>query len=83
MIIAHSNVQSYSLFANNVQEKYNLSEKGLFYRLQKWDNPNKFLPLDNENKLSLFSLNRNIALPFASRKVGGASGHQNKKTLLC
>ena len=32
----------------------------------------KFLTLDNENKLSLFSLNRNFALPFAPRKVGGA-----------
>ena len=33
----------------------------------------KFLTLDNENKFSLFSLNRNFALPFATRKVGGAS----------
>ena len=33
----------------------------------------KFLTLDNKNKLSLFSLNRNFALPFAMRKVGCAS----------
>ena len=32
----------------------------------------KFLTLDNKNKFSLFSLNRNFALPFAPRKVGGA-----------
>ena len=36
----------------------------------------KFLTLDNKNKFSLFSLNRNFALPFAMRKVGGASAMQ-------
>ena len=38
----------------------------------------KFLTLDIENKLSLFSLNWNFALSFASRKIGGASAMQEK-----